>query len=1489
MHNKLILRTLILFFSVFYLGIQTGNSQTIKSFPSDSIVFFNTMEAFLVESRKEGKDFMKQFKEVWYGGYFSDNQRAGVYTTTNKMLKKKLRAFPDFRNYLFTVGSFVVDSTQTEQSFASWQGIIDRLLEDRKKKKFTDFLDFCNGLFRENAIYTSASTVWAANNSNYLFGFDSLPKITFESLDLKCFAKRDSLRILNTKGSYYPTEGLWYGYTGVVSWGKAGLLEDEVYGELSAYKIETRKSEYEADSVVFNNSFYLNEPLVGHLKDKILANMTADKASYPRFDSYDKRVRIENISPGVNFDAGFSMVGSKLLAKGDEDQDAIIEFIRSDTIFLVAKSENFSIRTDKIISTLASIKIYLHQDSISHPGLNFKYLVGQKLVTLYKENQGVSITPYSNSFHGLEMNFEVLNWKTDEPILTLTNLFGGTKTDATFTSADYFKEELFEKIGGLEDVNPLFRVYKYMDIQGSKELSIKELGYHMNMDYPNAKNFVVFLSTLGFADFNMAKDQVLIKQKLVDFVLAKTKKIDYDVINIYSDVTKEDGSFNAKINLLNFDLSINGVRGIVVSDSQKVVILPAGGQVKMKRNRYFEFAGRIKAGRFEIFGKKFSFDYEQFKINLTNTDSLRIEALSGEKDREGNPILKPVKTVIQNVNGDLLIDNVFNKSGLKDFPEYPILNSKDKSYVFYDRKEILDGVYKKGDFYFQVDPFKIDSLDNFSNDQLKFDGIFNSGKIFPEFRETLTLQPDFSLGFIRETPPEGFPLYGGKGQFHDKIKLSHDGLRGDGKLDYITSTTYSKDFIFYPDSMRTIADRYEVAKQTGDIEFPQVKATGTQMRWLPNKDIMYATTLDSGMVFYDRVSRFFGTTSLTPTELTGNGVYKFQRADLTSRRIVFKAITYDADTADFVLRDSKIAGAFALKTKNLRAHVDYKGRFAEFKANGKAEPIEFPINQYLCFMEEFKWYMDNDVIDLKSSKSTQIAADVKLEGSKFVSTHPDQDSLFFYAPIARYDSRRHIIKAKDVVFINTADSRVYPDSGADVTIQKKANMEPLVNSKIVTNSVTEYHNVYAANTKIFGRKSYSSSGFIDYIDENKIVQPIYLTSITVDTTGQTVGIGEISDTIPFNLSDNFGFKGKAKLLGSKQFLVFDGMVQIAHACEPINRPWVKFESEINPKEIFIPVDTNMRDSSDAVIISSINLNVDSTFLYSAFMSGRTNYSDVYLIPTYGFLNYNKKTQDYVISSKEKIAEPSLTGNYLRLNTKDCIVYGNGGIDLGAKAGNLTFNSAGSISHNQNDNAAVLDLALTVDFFFDDNATKKMADDINENIDLAVTDFSRATFASALKELVGTEVADEMESQMSLNGKLKRVPETLNKRLFLNDVKFKWVEDLNSYKSFGKIGISNIGKEEVNKYVDGKIMITKKRSGDIIDIYIEIDPKNWYYFSYRRGLMKVISSNEEFNTQIKELKKDKRRYQNAKGEEPFTFMFGSEREKRDFERDFESEL
>ena len=354
-------------------------------------------------------------------------------------------------------------------------------------------------------------------------------------------------------------------------------------------------------------------------------------------------------------------------------------------------------------------------------------------------------------------------------------------------------------------------------------------------------------------------------------------------------------------------------------------------------------------------------------------------------------------------------------------------------------------------------------------------------------------------------------------------------------------------------------------------------------------------------------------------------------------------------------------------------------------------------------------------------------------------------------------------------------------------------------------------------------------------------------------------------------------------------MVFDGVAKINHECARLEKRWIDFESEINPNEIYIPIDTNLRDSSGAFITTGINLNIDSTFLYPGFLTKRLNYSDIQVVEALGFLHYDKESKEYRIGQKDKIAEQSLAGSYLSLNTEACKVYAEGKLDIGARTGNLTFSGAGNVNYTLEDDAAVIDMMMIVDFFFNDNLMKRMSESINENINLNPVDFSKSTYMKGLKEIVGTEKADEINTQLSLNGKMKRLPDELNKRLVFNEVKFKWNEDENTFKSFGPLGLSNSGKYEINKYVNGGITITKKRSGDIVNIYLEIDANNWYYFYYRRNLMKVISSNQDFNTQIKEMKRDDRKYDTKRGEEPFTFMFGLEKDVRDFKRDFDSDL
>jgi len=133
------------------LSFEMKAQEKIKHFTSDSTTFFHEMESFLTYSRKEdGKLVMDEFSWDWYGGKFSEEERNGVYKITNLMLQKRKRAFPDFRNYLKTISLFVNSKYQTPASFASWQNIVEKLINGKSNKKFTDYLSACNTLFADN-------------------------------------------------------------------------------------------------------------------------------------------------------------------------------------------------------------------------------------------------------------------------------------------------------------------------------------------------------------------------------------------------------------------------------------------------------------------------------------------------------------------------------------------------------------------------------------------------------------------------------------------------------------------------------------------------------------------------------------------------------------------------------------------------------------------------------------------------------------------------------------------------------------------------------------------------------------------------------------------------------------------------------------------------------------------------------------------------------------------------------------------------------------------------------------------------------------------------------------------------------------------------------------------------------------------------------------------------------------------------------------------
>ena len=92
---------------------------------------------------------------------------------------------------------------------------------------------------------------------------------------------------------------------------------------------------------------------------------------------------------------------------------------------------------------------------------------------------------------------------------------------------------------------------------------------------------------------------------------------------------------------------------------------------------------------------------------------------------------------------------------------------------------------------------------------------------------------------------------------------------------------------------------------------------------------------------------------------------------------------------------------------------------------------------------------------------------------------------------------------------------------------------------------------------------------------------------------------------------------------------------------------------------------------------------------------------------------------------------------------------------------------------------------------------------------------------------------------------------------------------------------------MNVYVDGWVELQRKRSGDLLDIYLKAGDNTWYWFSYFRGILMSYSSNQAYDDILTNTKEKLRRDPNANSRIDFEYMPGVPDRLRSFLRRMES--
>lgn len=1474
-------------------------------------------------AQKEHKDFIKDELTplLVKSGKFSEDYFDEMTATMDVLVDKKQKPIPVIYNYVYSMYSFVKND-QPKYSFDAWQGTVDKLLDARNLNKMEDFLEMSANFFSKNIIAQSPSFNWLYRGGLYYFEFDQKPLIKFESGRLVCLVENsnknekekpyiDSIVIYGAIGTYDPVLKKWVGRGGQITWEKAGLPRTETVAELTGYDISLKSSNFSCDTVTLTTP-YFNKPIKGKLNDRAFRINREEDKNYPQFLSFEKRLSIKQIKENVDYEGGFSLMGKDFVGVGAAGIPARLSISRNGKLFSFVQGQNITVNAQKIKVPLAKIAIYIGiKDSIFHPGVDFTYDLEGQLLDYERTGQGISQSPFSNSYHQVDMYVPKLSWKYDSPEIELTYNFGMSQDQryAKLESKNYFDGRLYDQLQGLDKVHPIAAVADYCYKHDEYTMPEGKMASSMSKTIEQAKPMLLQLASLGFISYDTETKIITVNQKLINFAKSKSNKMDYDNLLFLSDmrpkkltgyseeqIKKEaylqeivkdyeeknrirQGMKNFGIlNLGTMELSLDAVDMVTISDNQSTAVFPEKSKVILKENRNFNFSGWVASGKIEVNTLEANYVYNTNKINLFKTDKsvFRVRPMSEQDGKESITMVNQ----IQGVTGEILVDDPKNRSGNnKTITQFPKLIVSKPSQIFYNDKSIYRGAYDSSRFYFTLDPFEMDSLDNFKERHQRWKGELTSAGIFPKFREELKIMPDYSFGFVTKAVAGGYDFYNTTAKYDNKIILSGKGLQGAGTINFVHSTSISKAFTFLPDSTIGYAEFNNKPILEG-VQFPDIQSPEAFITYVPRGNVLKAaSTPQQELSMFEKESRFKGTVFITPKGSTGNGVVTFKDANLGSENFKFKRWDIDADTANFNLKNNfKVddEDPLALKTENLNAHISFEKRKGEFRSNQGESKVYFPVNQYLCKMDFFTWFMDEEAIELssKADRDLNLKTDLDLLGANFFSLHPEQDSLRFKSREAKYSLREKTIYCSKIEYIDIADARIYPDSGR-VTIRKKARMETLENSIVVANSVTKYHKFVKARTEIKARRKYESEGDYPYYDADSTMTMIKMDKIGVDSTFQTVASGKIGSKDNFKLSKHFDYYGDVRINSNVPLISFTGATRINHDCEKFTRSWMAFKAEIDPKNIQIPVSTEMKSldslSLSAGIVWRNSKSIEEIRLYPTFLSQLEEKGDPIVFTSAGVLQYDMAAKEFQIGSKEKLINRNEKGNYLALHTESCSLNGDGVIKLGMDMGSsVSVDMVGVINYNQSDGQTNMNVTARYNLPVEEKSFEKIAEKVLATAELKPMDFASTTYEKALVEWTDRRTADKLKSDYTVEGEIKRLPSEAKGAVVITGLRISSFtnpkfEERGLYTDAESAVLVSVFDKPVMKYLPIRAFFQQIYSGsggDHFGLHITNPGGSDYYLDYtmakKDGELKIYTSDTEFEAAINELKADKKK-------------------------------
>ena len=811
-----------------------------------------------------------------------------------------------------------------------------------------------------------------------------------------------------------------------------------------------------------------------------------------------------------------------------------------------------------------------------------------------------------------------------------------------------------------------------------------------------------------------------------------------------------------------------------------------------------------------------------------------------------------LSTNSQATSGTLYINRPDNKSGKKIFPQYPKFDADRGAVVYFDSPDVLGGAYDKS-VYFIVPPFGIDSLSSSDPATIGFEGRFVSGGIFPDFNERLKIMPDNSLGFEHNIPPTGFSLYGGSGKIYDKITLDKNGLVGHGRIDYLSSTNQSEDYVFYQDSVTTKGTKFVVNKgELNGVSYPDVTLENFKMKWLPLQDSMFISNVEDTFKLYNNTTKLSGMVNMTSKGMLGVGVMSTRGFESESKEFAFQENNFTAKHSDFVMKSENPEKPL-MSGNDIRLDFDMQQEVADIspEITGMAA-INFPYAQIKTSISKAKWAFSDGKVYMTRPP------DVDLKDSYFYATRKELDSLAFNADSAVYDLKSSQLKVSGIPYIEVADAYITPENN-QVLILENAQIGELKNTTIVIDTLNEYHRLIDGTINIVSRKKFTGFATYQFVNAVKDTFNIKLGKFELwkdpekkNSTLQTVSNGTVDAKDKLLISDGIFYKGDITMYARNKALELDGYVKLDLHRKDYDT-WVKYHSQDEEtQDVAFDFDNAVTENGEK-LSAGIHYATMSQDLYTAFAENKKLDSDEDFFMPHGELFFDSKDSMYMIEDTARAEGSSLVGKVFGYNDETGDVKFEGPVNFIRTGEKITCQANGFGTGNVKTNVYKVNALAKFDFDFPRPALDEMGDDVFEvvnNYGAAEAESDKDNLMYKLAGIIGERPAREYDKRSAEEYiPITSFAPSIAGNLVFSKLNLEWSPTYNAWYSTGQLGLSNIARKDINGLLDGFVEIKKGENGDVFNVFIQVSPACWYFFNYEENRMTTFSSNQAYNDVI----------------------------------------